>query len=172
MATIANDGYIWLVEPMLNEGAVAQPYSPHPEEIYSGNTIIDNGGVTISNGALQVINGSSQVVIDGQFNMHKIMITGTTSIYMADGQAEASVTIAHGLGYKPCTMFFIDADGGGNAVAFPYLRMQYDPHLGIIAIGRAGATSSNITISMSRDVNYRPAETFVIRYYVYKEVAI
>lgn len=53
MNTISDDGYIWLIEPMVNEGTVSQPYSPHPSEIYSGITTIDSNGVRVahSNGS-------------------------------------------------------------------------------------------------------------------------
>ncbi|MBB6623837.1 phage tail protein [Clostridium gasigenes] len=47
------------------EGKVALPYSPHPDEIYSGNTVIDSSGVTIKNGAITVLDGAGNEVLKG-----------------------------------------------------------------------------------------------------------
>ena len=60
---------------MLNEGE-EQPWSPHPDEIYNGSTVIDASGVTINNGALTVKNKSGTTVLSGDSNGN-LDITGT-----------------------------------------------------------------------------------------------
>lgn len=60
---------------MLNEGE-EQPWSPHPDEIYNGSTVIDASGVTINNGALTVKNNSGATVLRGDSNGN-LDITGT-----------------------------------------------------------------------------------------------
>lgn len=52
---------------MLNEGE-EQPWTPHPSEIYDGNTIIDATGVTIGNGALTIKNKAGQIALQGDSN--------------------------------------------------------------------------------------------------------
>ena len=34
--TAQNDGYLWIAQPMVTEGTLELPYSPHPDEVYSG----------------------------------------------------------------------------------------------------------------------------------------
>ena len=60
---------------MLNEGE-EQPWTPHPDEVYNGSTIIDASGVTINNGALRVKNNSGTTVLSGDSNGN-LDITGT-----------------------------------------------------------------------------------------------
>ncbi|GAB6170093.1 hypothetical protein JCM1393_25530 [Clostridium carnis] len=63
-----NDGYVWYTDLTLTEGAASRKYTPHPDEIYSGNTIIDRDGVTIRNGALTVLNNAGQIMLQGDSN--------------------------------------------------------------------------------------------------------
>lgn len=55
----------------LTEGSIAVPWSPHPNEIYEGNTSIDSGGVTIYNGAINIKNraGASVLKADASGNL-------------------------------------------------------------------------------------------------------
>ena len=43
-----NDGYMWIAKPVIEEGALATEYSPHPSEIYDGITTIDKDGITVT----------------------------------------------------------------------------------------------------------------------------
>ena len=52
---------------MLTEGE-EQPWSPHPSEVYDGNTVIDASGVTINNGALTIKNKAGSTVLTGDSN--------------------------------------------------------------------------------------------------------
>ena len=72
----ANDGYVWFTQLMINEGDVKQPWSPHPDEVYNGSTVIDASGVTINNGALTVKNNAGKTVLSGDSNGN-LDITGT-----------------------------------------------------------------------------------------------
>ena len=71
-----SDGYVWFTQLMINEGDVKQPWSPHPDEVYNGSTVIDASGVTINNGALRVKNKSGTTVLSGDSNGN-LDITGT-----------------------------------------------------------------------------------------------
>ena len=71
-----SDGYVWFTQLMINEGDVKQPWSPHPDEVYNGSTIIDASGITINNGALTVKNNSGTTVLSGDSNGN-LDITGT-----------------------------------------------------------------------------------------------
>lgn len=62
-------GYVcWIKDLLLTEGKLLLPWTPNPNEVYSGNTIIDGSGVEISNGALTVLNNSGQVMLQGDSN--------------------------------------------------------------------------------------------------------
>lgn len=62
-------GYVcWIKDLLLTEGKLLLPWTPNPNEVYSGNTIIDATGVTIRNGALTVLNNSGQVMLQGDSN--------------------------------------------------------------------------------------------------------
>lgn len=62
-------GYVcWIKDLLLTEGKLLLPWTPNPNEVYSGNTIIDGSGVKISNGALTVLNNSGQVMLQGDSN--------------------------------------------------------------------------------------------------------
>lgn len=74
MTTQSNDGYIWLIEPMVSEGSVGRAFSPHASEIYSGNTTIDAGGVKVWNGGFEAYNNSGQ----------RIMYTDTSGLIGSD----------------------------------------------------------------------------------------
>lgn len=71
-----DDGYFWIAKPQIVEGEVALPYSPHPDEIYSGSTVIDASGVTVNNGALRVKNNAGTTVLSGDSNGN-LVISGT-----------------------------------------------------------------------------------------------
>ena len=47
----------------VTEGSERLAWTPHPNEIYSGNTVIDANGVTIYNGALTVKNNAGQIML-------------------------------------------------------------------------------------------------------------
>ena len=66
--TTDNDAYSWITDVMINEGDIALPWSPHPDEIYSGNTVVDASGVKIYNGAITVLNNAGQIVLQGDSN--------------------------------------------------------------------------------------------------------
>ena len=72
----ANDGYVWFTQLMINEGDVKQPWSPHPDEVYTGSTVIDASGITVNNGALRVKNNAGKTVLSGDSNGN-LDITGT-----------------------------------------------------------------------------------------------
>lgn len=52
----------------VTEGSERLAWTPHPNEIYSGNTTIDATGVKIYNGALTVLNNNGQVMLQGDSN--------------------------------------------------------------------------------------------------------
>ncbi|MGG7058702.1 hypothetical protein ACQPUZ_10430 [Clostridium tertium] len=63
-----SNGIYYYTAIMLQEGSIKSAYSPNPDEVYSGNTIIDANGVTIYNGALTVKNNAGQIVLQGDSN--------------------------------------------------------------------------------------------------------
>ena len=42
-----NDGNMWIAKPMICEGELPCPYSPHPSEVYDGITQIDKDGIKV-----------------------------------------------------------------------------------------------------------------------------
>ena len=64
-ASNTTDAYLWAKELMISEGDSWKPYSPNPNEIYTGYTYIDQNGVTIKNGALKILNNAGTTVLSG-----------------------------------------------------------------------------------------------------------
>ena len=75
-STIGNDGYIWVLEPQVSDGWDKKPWSPNPDEVYSGNTIVDRDGIIIYNGALTVKNKANVEVLKADVNGN-LDLTGT-----------------------------------------------------------------------------------------------
>lgn len=46
--TDAGRGYLWIVQPMCNEGSVSLPYSAHPNESYDGIVSMDYQGINVA----------------------------------------------------------------------------------------------------------------------------
>ena len=78
-----NDGYVWFTQLMINEGDVKQPWSPHPDEIYSGSTIIDASGITVNNGALTIKNKAGETVLNSDTNGN-LVFTGVAKSQNGD----------------------------------------------------------------------------------------
>ena len=81
--TAQDNGYLWVAKPQIVEGAMTLPYSPHPNEIYDGSTVIDADGVTINNGALKVKNKSGSTVLSGDVNGN-LIFSGTAKSQSGD----------------------------------------------------------------------------------------
>lgn len=80
-----NDGYFWIAKPQIVEGEVALPYSPHPNEIYTGSTVIDASGVTINNGAIKVKNNAGTTVLEGD-SAGNLTLNGTIRSESSSGR--------------------------------------------------------------------------------------
>lgn len=48
IVSAADDGYLWVAKPMVVEGELDLPYSPHPSEIYDGIIEMDKEGITVT----------------------------------------------------------------------------------------------------------------------------
>jgi len=173
-ATSASDNIVTVIDKLcLCEGDVAV-WSPHPSELIDGSTRIDGSGVEISNGALKVTNTNSQVVIDGKYNMHKIVSSGVINITMEAGQYQKTATVTHNLGYIPANLCFIQSDNGfvWNFPFMTYINFSAVNGLTINELGRAWANSTLLEFVFIRPQDLTPAKTYKVRYYIYKEVAI
>lgn len=67
---------VYWSEIMLSEGDIEQQWTPHPNEVYSGSTVIDATGVTVNNGALRVKNNAGTTVLEGD-SSGNLIISGT-----------------------------------------------------------------------------------------------
>lgn len=132
-----------------------------------------NQGIDITGGALRLTNNNNQVVIDGQYNMHKILVSGTIVLSMKEGEDKKAIQINHNLGYSPCNMCFIENEEG-YVWNFPYISyINFSGgSLGINELGRAWANNSVIEFVFVRPKDLTPATSYKIRYYIYKEAAI
>lgn len=88
----ATSGMICVKQISLSEGTIESAWTPHPDEVYSGSTMIDANGVTINNGALTLKNKAGVTVLSGDSNGNlnlyavgskfKFTATGTRTIDM------------------------------------------------------------------------------------------
>ena len=75
----------------LSEGTVEQPWSPHPDEVYSGSTVIDASGVTVNNGALRVKNNAGTTVLEGDSSGNLTLKNGCFKVLSSSGNEIASI---------------------------------------------------------------------------------
>ncbi|WP_415578691.1 hypothetical protein, partial [Hathewaya histolytica] len=143
------------------------------------NVNLSNSGTfEVINGALQVKNNDNTVVIDGKYNMHKILSSGVinTSMPVSNTIKERTVSIKHNLGYKPAFTAFSIVDGSGSMVPLPALAFT-DNFSGTSIVGfnfiiRARADNTHLYIDMKRAADLVQTEYRVkIKYFIYKEVA-
>ncbi len=144
-----------------------------------GRVTIDingNDGITISGGALTVKNSDNVVVIDGKYNMHKIILSGTVGFVIPPNHNEYTYDIRHGLGYKPCISAYIEYQDFVSP--FPFFNLASNSNVQghgylIGFVGRIGITDTNFAFVFNKDGTYFEQEQVVtIRYYIYKEAAI
>lgn len=72
----------------LVEGELEMPWSPHPDEVYNGSTLIDATGLTVNNGAIKVKNKAGNTVLSGDSNGN-LTLSGTIKSDAGNGQAVA-----------------------------------------------------------------------------------
>ena len=85
----------------LSEGTIESAWTPHPDEVYSGSTMIDANGVTINNGALTVKNKSGSTVLSGDSN-------GNLNLYAVGSKFKFTAT------GQRVTEMYSDASGNGD----------------------------------------------------------
>ena len=137
---------------------------------------INKDGINIKDGALQVISPNGTVIIDGSSNMHKIVVTGMTTVTFDADSNTAVRTITHNLGYKPCFSCYVESTEGW-VFGFPYIEFNNfsTETLGIDVLGRTWTSDAQIQMVFRRTQNTVDTigqQTYRIRYYIYKEVAI
>ena len=105
-----NDGYMWIVKPVIEEGTLATEYSPHPSEIYDGVTTIDKDGVTVTASNVKSktnmsANGFKITKTDTNTDVFKVNSDGT--LYM---EGEISLTSSKGIKGKTTRKIVIAND--------------------------------------------------------------
>jgi len=136
-------------------------------------TIINSSGVTITNGALSVKNPAGNVVIDGTSNMFKIVVSGTLTLTISAGTTTATNVFFHNLGYIPAFDAFVLE--GIYVEMLPVLVCgSGQSTLTVVSQLSVDVTSSTFNVYYVRtaDKAVGTAETFTIKYFIYKEAAI
>lgn len=137
---------------------------------------LDNGNLDVKGGALTVTNGNGTVVIDGKYNMHKIVVSGVLKLTMEAGVTTRTATVAHDLGYKPCSSAYVELQAEKTYVyPFPYISYNNfsSSTIGMTILGRCWASDKLLEFVFIRaSDSANETESFNIRYYIYKEVAI
>lgn len=82
---------VYWSEICLVEGDIQLDWSPHPNEVYSGSTIIDASGVTVNNGALRVKNNAGTTVLEGDSNGNLTMKNGCFKVLSSNNMEIASI---------------------------------------------------------------------------------
>ena len=81
----------WVTELSLSESSVESKWTPHPDEIYSGSTVIDASGVTVNNGALRVKNNAGTTVLEGDSSGNLTMKNGCFKVLSSSNGEIASI---------------------------------------------------------------------------------
>lgn len=136
-----------------------------------------NQGIDITGGALRLTNNNNQVVIDGQYNMHKIVVTGVINVKFDSSQTVSTIataTIEHNFGYPPVFQCFVEEENGYifNFPYYEFVNQSADFHAFGVH-GRAWTNNNILEIVFRRPQNLgESSKTYRVRYYIYKEVAI
>ncbi len=136
----------------------------------------NSGTFDIINGALTVKNNNAEVVIDGRYNIHKIIVTGIYEFDMPAGTQVRVLDFAkHNLGYTPVikTLLYVP-NNAGYTVELPYTELvnQSSDFMGVSKFVFVGASATDLRVTCKRSVAAsNVAETLRIRYFIYKEVA-
>ena len=108
---IDNNGYdsayttenrVYFSSLVLVEGSVSVPWSPHPNEVYDGNTTIDKNGITVKNGGLTIKNNSGTTVFSGD----------TSGNLKLAGSITSGATITGGTLKSSNNDMYFDLNGG------------------------------------------------------------
>ena len=114
----ANDGHFWIAEPMVFEGEIDSPYSPHPEEVYRGQTAIDESGIRVN---ANNVDSYTQMSADGFYifkNDGNKLFEATNKVALYNGKGVSCVEIVN----DPSANYGnarIDVRGGINFVHNP-----------------------------------------------------
>ncbi|HEY5524895.1 MAG TPA: phage tail spike protein [Clostridium sp.] len=172
---ITQDGHIvgtFITALVINGGQIKTGYITSEDGKVSIG--LDSGtGVHITGSALTLTNGNNEVVIDGLHNMHKILASGTITIEMVAGQTSAVFNVPHNLGYNPCyACYTINQSGDIGLLPSYSFSSNVNTALDIVGATRAWVNTTRLQIYVLRTSEFTAASTDIIKYFLYKEVAI
>lgn len=135
-----------------------------------------SGSFEIINGRLQVKNNNNMVVIDGQYNIHKIMVTGEVTISISGSKESVTVEINHGLGYMPAYSCYALLDEyDRRCINLPSMSLSMTGGVyGFDSITRARVNKNYLYLDYIRTPRRAASmgyESYKIKYFIYKEVA-
>ena len=113
-----NDGYLWIAQPMVTEGTLELPYSPHPDEVYSGIITLNEEGIRVD---ASNVSTYTQMSPDGFFvkkNDGNLLFEATNKIALYDGKGTSCISIVN----DPSASYGnarIDLRGGINFIHNP-----------------------------------------------------
>ena len=116
--TAQNDGYLWIAQPMVTEGTLELPYSPHPDEVYSGIITLNEEGIRVD---ASNVSTYTQMSPDGFFvkkNDGNLLFEATNKIALYDGKGTSCISIVN----DPSASYGnarIDLRGGINLIHNP-----------------------------------------------------
>jgi hypothetical protein len=140
---------------------------------------MNKDGLTITGGKMQLINDAGTVVIDGEHNIHKIMMTGQTTITIPAGNTNyntilttLNLTDENGQPYIPVCHVYQQMDNGIMGLCPTFNVGAGTSGLAIRQVIRASADMSSLNLYVNRcsEEAVDPL-TINVRYYVYKEMA-
>jgi hypothetical protein len=149
-------------------GSITTPYAK-----------MNKDGLTITGGKMQLINDAGTVVIDGEHNIHKIMMTGQTTITIPAGNTNyntilttLNLTDENGQPYIPVCHVYQQMDNGIMGLCPTFNVGAGTSGLAIRQVIRASADMSSLNLYVNRcsEEAVDPL-TINVRYYVYKEMA-
>lgn len=172
----ANAGGSFFIDNIqVEEGENATAWSPNANELKATYIEANDSGLSVTNGALTVKNDANVVVIDGKYNMHKIIITGFTTITLAPGENSKWATINHNLGYVPAFSAYVYSDFNNVYSPVPYTPLGQNLGTGELILGEsveARISSTKLEFVYIRNNTFiNSTFTVNIKYFIYKEVA-
>jgi len=146
------------------------------EDYQNSIVTVNNQGIDIKDGKFTVTNSNSQVVIDGKYNIHKIITTGIIDCTCHPNEGNRSFYIYHNFGYIPHATAEQMMNNNGESVPLPAFSISgigdTSTYLSFDTMIRLKVTSERLEINVLRSgYAYNSTQIIKVRYWIYQEVA-
>lgn len=108
----------------------------------------------------------AQMIFNSNNDIFKIVLSGTATLSVMNGDTQGNATVAHNLGYAPVYLAYL---GGTQIIQLP--AFSFFAGVGISVIWAATVDANNIYFEVANFMGTFTATTWDIKYYLLQETA-